>query len=162
MTRPLYPLFIALLASLGASGCAGVDGSSQASQSLADLPNCSMVEIDRDYQAEPADTAGQGDELYVVRQAGVPVCATNFRGLEQLADRLDRSTSTVLRVAYSSSDPVFDPLEDPAASNPMPGHGGGDPAASNPMPGHGGGDPASSNPMPGKDGRLAMISSAAP
>ena len=128
-----------LLAGLAlAGGCAG--GAAEESfrpaheaQGLAQLPDCSAIDVAASYRAEPSAAEG----IYVVREGTVSVCATDFAGLEQLALRSD------------SIPAIGKPTLSPAASNPMPGHGT-DPAASNPMPGRGT-DPAASNPMPGRD-----------
>lgn len=147
--RTLF-LFAAMGALAGAAGCAQeqADGSelslSTHAHALASLIDCAEASVSAEYAASPADVDG----YYVVSDGARVVCATDFDGLQLLAQRFDHGTTA---------------SADIASSEPMPGRGtnpgSSDVASSEPMPGRGTSpgtreaadvDVGSSEPMPGR------------
>jgi hypothetical protein len=148
----LLSMSIALAA--GCSGSAALVG--HQTESLAQLPDCSFARVTAAFQAEPTGVDG----IYVVRDQGTDVCATDFDGLQLLDHHIQTAAPApgtqplVIDPNMAvSSDPMpgrgSDPAASAGASDPMPGRDN-NPAASDPMPGHGT-NPAASDPMPGRD-----------
>jgi len=114
---------------------------------LDQLPDCENATVSANHEAQPAAEDG----FYVVTDCGHTVCATDFDGLQALAQRLASSTGGVSPLdarPAAAADPMPGLNDDEASADPMPGRGGY--ASADPMPGRGG--YASADPMPGRGG----------